>query len=149
MQRPLGGGAAAVAPMRGRANRPWLRRIDTDVSADNYFLVRRGAGHRFYPVMGFASDDARPVVDSKALGEGFATPELALESVIDQYAEYGHAIDPECYLTSDEFAIREEAREHLTERFSAELRYLLEELTIDDIADYLARIAEDHYRDAL
>ncbi len=49
----------------------------------------------FSPVMGFASDDRVPEVGLDA--PVFVTPEEALLSVLDDWAEYGHSVDPDCY----------------------------------------------------
>lgn len=65
------------------------------MSADNFWLVRRNWPSGFSPVMGFASDETKP--DVRADAPVFATPEEALASVLGDYAEYGHSIDPECY----------------------------------------------------
>ena len=65
------------------------------MSADNYYLVRRNPAGGFSPVMGFGSWEEKPTVEAGA--PVFGTPELALASVLGEYAEYGHSIDPECF----------------------------------------------------
>lgn len=74
------------------------------MSADNYYIIRKHPLGGFTPVMGFASDQ---IVDGEWNGDihpdadvgdpQFDTPEDALQSVIYDYAEYGHDIHSECY----------------------------------------------------
>ena len=78
---------------------------DWDMSADNYYLIVPNPAGGFSPVMRFASDDdlsedEDTVAPAPMLDEGapvFATPEEALDSVLGEYAEYGHAISGACY----------------------------------------------------
>jgi hypothetical protein len=72
------------------------------VSADNFWLVRRHPRGGFSPVMGFASDDDVPEVHHRA--PSFDSPEDALVSVLDDWAEYGHSIDEECFRPQTRFA---------------------------------------------
>lgn len=67
------------------------------MSADNFWLVRRAPAGRFVPLMGFASDDFEPMMLPSREYETFATPDAALQSVLNDYAEYGHSIHPECF----------------------------------------------------
>jgi hypothetical protein len=114
------------------------------MSADNYYLVRvHPETRRFVPLMGFASDFGRPYVRADRDEPSFDTPELALASVLNDYAEYGHSIDPECYQLPDEFTRNVERREELAQHFTYLMEDLLEELPLADVADILARSAED------
>lgn len=70
------------------------------MSADNYFVVRPHPGGGFTPIMGFASDDRDRA--PQMTDPSFATPEEALSAVLNEYAEYGHSISPECYPDRDE-----------------------------------------------
>ena len=76
------------------------------MSSDNYFLVRRTRDSRFVALMAFKSDDLRPTIDPDRIGSTFASPELALESVADEYSEYCSFIDPECFDPTDIFETR-------------------------------------------
>ncbi|WP_159599237.1 hypothetical protein [Agromyces humi] len=105
------------------------------MSADNYWLIRR-TQNGFVPVMGFASDDWKPQPRSDA--PVFATPDEALDSVIDEYAEYGHSIDPECYLDDADWAAKLETRTSLLEDFE----WLLQQEDVD--ARDLLGVVEHH-----
>ncbi|WIB65920.1 hypothetical protein [Curtobacterium sp. MCBD17_040] len=81
------------------------------MSSDNYWLVRRiPATNRFVPLMGFASDDALPRLEDRRDRQDYATAQEALAAVLDDYAEYGHDIHPECHLSAEDFHILVVAR---------------------------------------
>lgn len=70
------------------------------MSGDNYWMVVPNPDGGFSPVMGFASNDEHldpeDVPVPRVGAPVFATPEAALASVIDDWAEYGHSISPLC-----------------------------------------------------
>ncbi|MFE6967027.1 hypothetical protein ACFVAJ_18085 [Agromyces sp. NPDC057679] len=105
------------------------------MSADNFWLVRR-VPTGFVVVMGFESDDSKP--QPRGHERVFETPEEALDSVIDDYAEYGHQIDPECFLEDEEWELLKTEREDLLEQF----RWLLEQEDRPDPRDILAVVEE-------
>jgi hypothetical protein len=94
------------------------------MSSDNFWLVRRTRDHRFVPLMGFASDDARPTLDARHLGAGYETPLLALQSVSDEYAEYGASIDPECFESNAVFDARKAIEDEAVTAVFEHLSYL-------------------------
>lgn len=63
------------------------------MSSDNFYVVRRNQ-NGFSAVMGFASDGRSP--QPRPSQVVYATPEEALASVKNEYAEYGAYIHPEC-----------------------------------------------------
>jgi hypothetical protein len=65
------------------------------MSADNFYIVRRHSDGGFTPVHGFASDDETPKVNPER-NASFPTIDSAIESVIDEYTEYGIRVHPEC-----------------------------------------------------
>lgn len=68
------------------------------MSADNYYIVRRHPMGGFVPYMGSASDSRTPGPETDhQTRRVFDTPEEALMSVVDEFAEYGASIHPECY----------------------------------------------------
>lgn len=70
------------------------------MSSDNYWVVVPNPDGGFSPVMGFASSDEyldpEDVPVPRVGAPVFGTPEDALMSVIDDWAEYGHSISPLC-----------------------------------------------------
>ena len=70
------------------------------MSADNFYIIRKHPGGGFAAVMGFASDDKNP--EAAWEHASYPTPLDALLSVIDEPAEYGCSIHPECRVY-DEF----------------------------------------------
>lgn len=115
------------------------------ISSDNYWLVRRHSASEFVPVMGFASDTGRPVIDPQRMTTTYPTPEAALDAVINDWAEYGHSIDPECHLPSDEFDQQVARRKELTDEFIWRIRHGLEDRTVNDVASDLVALAEDWF----
>lgn len=95
--------------------------------------------------MGFASDSGRPVIDPARIKATYPTPLAALNAVFDDYAEYGHSIDPECYLPAEEFEAILHRRKELAEEFTWRMRYGLEERDLASVAADLAALAEDWY----
>lgn len=66
------------------------------MSADNFYRIRRHPAGGFTPVHGFASADEEPEVNPN-FHQPFPTIDKAIESVIDEYTEYGVSIHPECF----------------------------------------------------
>lgn len=64
------------------------------MSADNYYLIKKHPHGGYTAVMGFASDDHTP--QARETDPTFDTVDQALTWALDQYSEYGVAIDDEC-----------------------------------------------------
>ncbi|KQO98263.1 hypothetical protein [Leifsonia sp. Leaf264] len=113
------------------------------MSSDNFYLVRKLSPGQFTPVMGFASDDIRPPA-SERYGV-YPTPDTALAAVIDDWAEYGHSIDPECYLDGEAWDIlsahRLRARTVIREELSWQLGN--PEPDLGWMVDRLSELTED------
>lgn len=77
------------------------------MSADNFYLIRKDRQGYFVPVMGFASNDARPSIEEK--DPRFIELVSALEFASNDYTEYGIRIDEECY--EDEAPTREKDKD--------------------------------------
>ena len=90
------------------------------MSSDNYWVVVPNPDGGFSPVMGFASGDeyldAEDVPVPRVGAPVFETPMDALNSVISDYAEYGHSIYESCQSGEpmDLRAAVESARERLS-----------------------------------
>lgn len=65
------------------------------MSADNFYIIRNHPDGGFTPVHGFASDDELPAVNPER-HKSFPTLDKAIDSVSDEYTEYGVRIHPEC-----------------------------------------------------
>lgn len=97
------------------------------MSSDNFYLVRRArGGPGFVALMGFASDDRRPRVTDSRPRPVFSTAEEALGSVLHKYAEYGHSIDPECYMDYEEFAALVALQDQAATAVERELDWFIE-----------------------
>lgn len=117
------------------------------LSSDNYWLVRRTADNKFSPVMGFASDDLSPTIRDR--DPRFDTPSEALNAVISDYAEYGHSIDPECFLSDDEWSQLTAKREAVTADIMLELGWWQQDAVSGDVtAARVASIGEEAWSDA-
>lgn len=65
------------------------------MSADNFYIIRKHPEGGFTPVHGFASDDELPAVNPER-NKPFPSIDEAIESVVDEYTEYGIRVHPEC-----------------------------------------------------
>ena len=102
------------------------------MSSDNFYLVRRErGGPGFVALMGFASDDRRPRVTNSRPRPVFSTAEEALGSVLHKYAEYGHSIDPECYMDYEEFAALVALQDQAATAVERELDWFIVERELD------------------
>lgn len=66
------------------------------MSADNYYVIRKHPDGGFAALMGFASDDREPVIDTDRTYKTFETVGQAVMWASDEYSEYGVSIHPEC-----------------------------------------------------
>lgn len=124
------------------------------MSADNYYLVRKHPTRStpeqgiYVALMGFMSEEVQPEVDPTYLGYTlFEYPENALASVLNEYAEYGHSIHPECYESQP---VLEPPEEEEAPDLTEALRKLLNTYSAEDnsgtpdyiLADYLMTCLE-------
>lgn len=65
------------------------------MSADNFYIIRKHPAGGFTPVHGFASDEETPKVNPER-NRPFPSIDEAIESVIDDYTEYGIRVHQEC-----------------------------------------------------
>lgn len=102
------------------------------MSSDNYWIIRRTANGKFAALMGFASDEVTP--KPQADSDEYGTPEQALKAVINDYAEYGHSIHEECYLSFEQW----QAQEAIYGYVAKEVTGLIESgYSARDIVDYV------------
>lgn len=66
------------------------------MSADNYYIIRKHPDGGFAALMGFASDDRMPVIDTDRAYKTFETVDQAVMWASDEYSEYGVSVHPEC-----------------------------------------------------
>lgn len=65
------------------------------MSADNFYLIRKHPAGGYSAVMGFASaDDVREAYPTDI---PYPTVDQAILSVVNEYAEYGIQVHPECH----------------------------------------------------
>lgn len=64
------------------------------MSADNYYLIRNHPDGGYAAIMEFASSDE--IGEVKLKDPSYPTVDQAILSVINEYAEYGIEVHPEC-----------------------------------------------------
>lgn len=68
------------------------------MSADNYWLIRKDKFGLFVPVMGFESNNENPIIRSQ--DKRYTSFELAVNSIKDEWTEYGIRVHDECWSES-------------------------------------------------